>query len=364
MNNKWLFFLCAFFLSAQVNGQVTLSLQVPPAGVMQKTQLWNMVIVYTGSNPMDIYVGLSLLNSRDNRPVMTATTRPFTVTRGAKQVNAADIAPVQYSYLSPIFDVDRSAGGMLPIGNFKACYTIYKNEKGSLTPLSEDCIPVEVQPLSPPILNMPADGAAIETSYPQFSWLPAVPQQLFSNLNYDLVLVEVLQGQTKADAIQKNIPLYNAGYCKEPFNSYPASNKSLDTGRIYAWRVIAKNEDEYVAQSETWTFRVGANTPKELEILNDGYAVMQGSLKGVYIIKDKTLHIKYFSFDRTAETTILYVDDKNETVDRHQQTLTYGDNYLDLKIGKRFQEGKIYQVIITDKNNKKNTLRFRISKNQ
>ena len=364
MNKKWLFILCALFISAAINSQVALSLQVPPAGVMQKTQLWNMVIVYTGANPIDIYIGLSLLNSRDNRPVMTATTRPFSVSRGAKQVSATDIAPVQYSYLSPIFDIDRSPGGMLPIGNYKACYTVYKNEKGSVSPLAEDCIPVEVQPLSPPMLNMPADGAAIETGYPQFSWLPAVPQQLFSNLNYDLLLVEVLPGQTKGDAIQKNIPLYNAGFVKEPFNSYPASNKSLDTGRVYAWRVIAKNEDEYVAQTETWTFRVSSNTPKEQEILNDGYAVMEGSLKGIYIIKDKTLHVKYFSFDRTAETTIVYIDEKNEIVDRQQQTLAYGDNYLDLKMGRGLQEGRVYQIIITDKRNKKNSLKFRISKNQ
>jgi hypothetical protein len=230
--------------------------------------------------------------------------------------------------------------------------------------MAEDCIPVEVQPLSPPLLNTPADAAAIETAYPQFSWLPAVPLNLFSNLNYDLVLVEVLPGQTKGDAIQKNLPLYNVGSSKIPFNNYPASNKSLDTGRVYAWRVVAKNDDEYVAQSETWTFSVSPNTPKEVEIINDGYAVMDGSLKGVYIIKDKTLHIKYFSFDKTAEITVLYINDKNETVDRQQQTLAYGDNYLDLKIGNRFKEGNIYQVIIADRNNKKNTLKFRISKNQ
>jgi hypothetical protein len=361
---KRFIFLCAVFTTACLHGQVTLSLQVPPAGVMQKNQLWNMILVYTGDNPMNVYVGLSFLNAKDNRPLMTATTRPFLITKGARQLSATDIAPVHYNYLSSLFDVDRSPDGFLPIGNYKACYTVYKNEKDILAPMAEDCIPVEVQPLSPPLLNTPADASAIETPYPQFTWLPVVPMNLFNNLNYDLLLVEVLPGQTKGDAIQKNLPLYNIGNNKTPYNNYPASNKSLDTGRVYAWRIVAKNEDEFVAQSEVWTFKVTRESKPKTDPKNDSYVLLQNDLEGVYIIKENTLHIKYFSFEKAFETNVFFTDENGQNIHREKRAIIQGDNYLDFKINGRFQADKIYQVTLIGLDNKKHVLRFSISKNQ
>lgn len=356
--------VCAAGLAIGLKAQVTLSLQVPPTGVIQKNQLWNMVLVYTGDSPADVYVGLSFLSLKDNRPVMTAITRPFILSRGARQLSAADISPIQYSYLSAVFDADRSPDGFLPIGAYKACYTVYKNDKRVATPLAEDCIPVEVQPLSPPLLNTPADAANIETLYPQFTWLPAVPLNLFSNLNYDLLVVEIWPGQTKGDAIQKNLPVYNVNNSKTPFDNYPASNKSLDTGRVYAWRVVAKNDNEFVAQSDIWTFKIiGQNKEKENAApLHATYALIQNELEGVFQVTEGVLRVKYFSYDKAFESLVVFTDESGQMVRKEKQKIKQGDNYVDFKINSSFQAGKLYQVAITDHAGKKNVLRFSILK--
>lgn len=364
MNKKIFTLFLTSVIVLTTTAQVSFSLQVPPVGVVQKSQLWNMALIYTGNSPMSVYVSLSLLNANDNRPVMGAETAVITLTRGAKQVNATDLGPIQYNYLSPSFNADRNPDGFLPFGIYKACYTVYKKDHEMIVPLAEDCIPVEVQPLSPPLLNSPDDASSIETPYPQFTWLPAVPLNLFTDLNYDLLLVEVLPGQTKGDAIQKNLPVYNINYCKTPFNNYPGSNKSLDTGRTYAWKVVAKNQDDFVDQSEIWTFTVHGNNSVKTIPLTGSYGVLQDDLKGVYSVRNDTLHVKYYSFDKIHTGTILFTDESGQVTDQDYQLFAQGDNYLDFIISSRFQTGKNYLISITSLDGKKHVLRFNISKKQ
>ena len=345
-----------------LHAQVTLSLLTPPEGVIQKSQLWNMALVYTGDGSLGVYIKLSLLGARDNRPLMTAVTKTIYLTRGARQLNATDISPVQYNYVSPLFNIVQGADGFLPIGNYKACYTVYKMDNELVIPLAEDCMPVEVQPLSPPLLHNPADTTGIDSPFPQFNWLPAVPINLFSDLNYDLLLVEVLPGQAKADAIQKNLPVYNINYCKTSFNNYPASMKGLDTGKIYAWKVVAKNADEPVAQSEVWTFKVKPANKQAKESLYSHYVLLQDDLTGIYTLRDDTLRVKYFSFEPSHSTSVLFSDESDNSISNISRKLLQGDNYLDFPIGNRFAEGKTYIITISGMDGKKHLLRFSISK--
>ena len=350
-------------MAAALQAQISMSLQVAPAGVVQKAQLWNMVLVNTSSTSVAVYINLSLLSISDNRPLMTATARSIVLNKGAKQIAAADIAPIQYNYLSSVFNIDRNPDGFLPIGNYKACYTVYKIGNEGNVPLAEDCIPVEVQPLSPPLLNTPADNDSIETPYPQFTWLPPVPLNLFSDLNYNLLLVEVLPGQTKGDAIQKNVPVYNA-YAQTPFNNYSASGKSLDTGKTYAWKVVARNADEPVAQTDIWTFKVGS-IPATTKIPFDGsYILLQNDLKAVYNIIGDSIHVKYFSYEKTHAAPIVFADQGGQLIYQQTQQIKPGDNYFDLKLSRRLDMGEVYLISITGLDNKKHAVRFSISKNQ
>src|SRR5882757_4839590 len=120
---KWMaggLLLAAFSLHAQVS----MTLQVPPVGVLVKNQLWNMMVVNAGSYNMLIRVNLVLLDEKTNQPVLTAISAPVLLPKGAKQLQARDLGPVQYAYSDPAFHADGDPNGMLPAGGFQACYTV------------------------------------------------------------------------------------------------------------------------------------------------------------------------------------------------------------------------------------------------
>src|SRR5450432_1685674 len=105
---KRLFFLAVIGFSCYAAvSQVSVALHEPPIGVVQKSQLWNITLVYSGNAPITVTIGLSLFDIKDNQAVMTAFTKPITLTKGIKQLKALDIAPIEYNYFSPAFDMSR-----------------------------------------------------------------------------------------------------------------------------------------------------------------------------------------------------------------------------------------------------------------
>ncbi|MBS1663439.1 MAG: hypothetical protein JST68_20520 [Bacteroidetes bacterium] len=341
-------------------GQLNLVLQVPPLGVMQKAQLWNMALVYTG-NSATVSIQLTLVSAKDNQPVMTARTRAVFLTKGTTVVTPREVAPVRYDYLSPAF-TDRDPNGFLPAGNYKACYTVITSDKGAAA-LAEECIPIEVQPLSPPQLVTPADKDTIQTPYPQFSWIPPAPLNIFSNLNFDLIMVEVLPGQATNEAIQQNIPVYTMSRYKDMVHLYPASGRRLDTGRVYAWRIIAKNEGEFIDESDVWTFRLATPKKDSVVIPYDSYIPLRRSNEqaiGVRTITNGLLAVRYYSYAKDHDTTVSFYGQDGQVIRSVTRKVLYGENFWTFKIDGAFEKKKVYRVEVIDERSYKNTASFTI----
>lgn len=348
MYRRLLSVMLLMLLVAAGKAQLSVSVQEPPAGIVQKKQLWNLALIYSGNNPVSVMIGLTLVDVTDNQPVLTAYTRPLTLNKGVRQLKASDIEPVDYQYFSPAFG--RLGDALLPIGNFQACYTVYTDGKIEKQVLSENCIPIEVQPLSPPQLTMPADSAAIQQPWPQFSWLPPAPVTLFNDLNYDLLVTEVRSDQTAGAAIQENMPVYNMRRLTTLVNNYPSSAKRLDTGKVYAWRVIAKNGEAYAAQSEVWTFKVSPEQPEKPAPFKGSYLeVKQGSdHTSTVIVPDDMLGIRYYSYDKSHESVVRFLDEKGEVVKEIKRTIDYGNNLMVFKLDNAFKKDVTYFIEITD----------------
>jgi hypothetical protein len=333
-------------------GQFSVSMQAPPAGLVQQGGLWNMALINSGSSTLEVTISLNLVDNSTNQPVLTATTRPVLLTRGVRQLKPMDISPVTYSNLSPAFARLGTGNGLLPVGNYRACYTFYTfyGERHLEAVLAEECIPVEVQPLSPPQLSLPGDTTTIETPYPQFSWLPPVPMNLFSDLNYDLLVTEVQAGQSPQSAIQENVPIYSGLNLTQAFHSYAASYKRLDTGKVYAWRVVAKNGQSFAAQSEVWTFRVGKPPVAPLVPANGTYLELKSASSGTGtgILPDKILGLQYYSYDKGHEAVIRLVDEKGMTLQTLRRTLQYGNNLIVVALDGSFKQGATYFAEVSD----------------
>lgn len=334
--------ICMIMLTALcAQAQVSMTVQLPPAGVMQKSQLWNMLLVSASGAPVNVKIVLRLSDAQTNQPLLTGISRTIILYKGAKQVKMEDANPVQYEYLSAA--VDRNVNGLLATGNYQACYSIVASgHSGAL--LAEDCIPFTVEPVSPPLLNAPANESLLESALPQFTWLPPAPLSIFNDLNYDLVLVEVRTGQSAAEAIQQNIPVFRAMHNKNIFVNYPASAVALDTAKTYAWTITANNGPRYAAQTEVWTFRIKGIQNRQAADVH-AYVQLKKELNAAVINSNGRLQFSYSNEanDKSVPYEIVALQENGDAIQKGTLSLTIGDNLLELALkGSRLSDGKTY----------------------
>lgn len=363
MNKKRWIAVVLLLAAFSLHAQVSMTLQVPPVGVLVKNQLWNMLVVNAGNYNLLIRVNLVLLDEKTNQPVLTANSAPVLLGKGAKQLQARDLGPVQYAYGDPAFHVDGDPNGMLPAGNYQACYTVINTEKN--LPMVENCIRISVEPLSPPLLNTPANEAVLPLPYLQFTWLPPTPPGIFNDLSYVFTLVEVLPGQGKADAIQQNIPVYSPGLVKDLYVNYPSSFHPLDTAKLYAWRITALNSRQPVAMSDIWTFRIVPPKPVHPSRPDDNWVTLKRGLEPAVATAKENLSISYdnAAADSVAQYTITGIDmPGNPVVQQGGITLRYGPNLLQLLLQRNadYTAGRVYLFRLVNSRNETWSVKFTI----
>ena len=236
--------------------QVLINLQLPPSGIMVKSQLWNLSLINTSNDVLNIQVEIVLTDVSNNQRVLAGTSRLFQLPKGIKQLQANDAMPIIYNVLNTGYGIDGSQDGFLPIGTFTVCFSVLRVTNDFSERLAEECETIDIEPVSPPFLIAPSDSEHVDLTHPFFTWIPPSPYNLFNNLLYDWVLVEVQSMQTGATAIQQNVPLLSQSNLAFTNFQYPLSQPDLDTSKLYAWQVTAKNNISPIAKSEIWTFRI------------------------------------------------------------------------------------------------------------
>jgi hypothetical protein len=323
--------------------QVNMTAQVPPEGVLQKAQLWNILLVSVSNNPVNVKIILRLSDLHTGQPLLTGISNTITLNKGARQLQAGNVSPVQYEYSSDA--IDRSANGLLSAGNYQAFYSLLVEGGIKAAVEAEDCIPFTVSPVAPPQLNTPADHSIVETYNPQFTWLPPTPVTIFNNLNYELLLTEVRPGQSAGDAIQQNLPVYRVNYTKSLFVNYPASAIALDTAKLYAWTIMAKNGSVFAAQTDVWTFRIKNNLEKDDEAENT-YVLLKKELDGSVAAISNNIRCVYTNMvnDSTVTYELLGLEAGNSVLNTGIVKLQPGENMLELELKKKYhlQDGKSY----------------------
>lgn len=344
---------------AAAAAQVTILPQIPPAGIYQKTQLWNVFVTSAYETPVQARITLRLLNTGTNQPVLTAVSRPLTLQRGARQLQAADLMPIQYEYLSP--SVDRGEPGFLGAGSYTVCYSMtveFEKNMGQ----REDCFPFAVEPVSPPLLNLPENNAVLETRLPQFSWVPPAPAHMFRDLGYEFLLVEVRPGQSPAEAVQQNIPITTRRMMRDVFLNYPSSIAPLDTGKLYAWHVLAYNGQQFAAQSETWSFRVREPLPKPQQHQSQAFVQLRRDVDGAVIQVSGALQAGYLheTGDSAVHYEILDQENGNAVVESGRLRVQRGMNQLEIRPVQRgaWKAGRLHLFRIRNARNEWWQIRF------
>ncbi|MCW3463662.1 hypothetical protein [Chitinophaga nivalis] len=310
--------------------QVSMAVQLPPAGVLQKAQLWNIMLVNAATRNLDVRIMLRLTDAVSSEAILTAVSGSVTLSTGGRQLQAKDVAPVQYEYLSPA--ADRRENGLLSPGSYIACYSVVIDGDKTDLPVAEDCIPFTVEPVSPPLLNMPSDSAVLETRLPQFTWIPPAPITQFADLNYELIVAEVRENQSATEAIQQNIPVYRATGLRNIFLAYPSGGYALDSSKTYAWMVNANNGRQFAAQTEVWTFTLKkniSNTP-------DGspYIQLKQEADGVFSNCGNILKCAYNNEagEETVKYEVINLSSGNARMFTGSFTLQPGSNLLEVPL--------------------------------
>ncbi len=354
MKNSFKIWFCYLLLySFASEGQITMSLQVPPYGVLLKSQLWNMVLVNTGNTDLTVQVNLVLVDQQSNQTVLTATSSPVLLSKGARQIQEKDLSPITYEYSGSSFSSSNISTGLLPTGSYQACYSVQGLQKASF---SENCILLNIDPLSPPLLNQPVDEGEIYNFYPQFSWLPPSPLAMFSNLNYEFLVVEIHPGQSKLEAIEQNVPFYSASRLKNSFVNYPSSYPAFDTAKTYAWKVIALNNSQAVSMTDVWTFRIKRNALSVRKKQETPYIVLQrGSTVSVASVNE-TMRLVY---DNPAgDTTISFQirdleDPSNRVIQNGIIKIKRGSNLIEIPCNSSqgYSKKNVYEFSFSNRRN-------------
>jgi hypothetical protein len=335
---KCLLFCIALSLSACMQAQVIMNLQLPPMGLTVKPQLWNFSLVNTGAGNVNVRVELIITDVSTNQRVLTGTSNLFVLPKGVKQVRQADVMPVTYSIGSPGYSVDPSPDGFLPTGIFNICYSLISQDNDAHEKLSEECEMVEIEPISPPQLMMPADNEQVVVTRPQFTWLPPSPFNSYNSLLYDWVLVEVQPTQSAADAIQQNIPVLARGNISFTSFQYPLSMSELDSAKIYAWRITAKNNSSPIANSEIWSFRIKKDAGvAPMPDATSYFARLHRQEDASYVLCPGLLRFEYTNDINSNEVGLKLYDisstsRKPVTLQEEKQPVQFGQNYMQLDL--------------------------------
>jgi len=108
---------------------------------------------------------------------------------------------------------------------------------------------------TPIMLSLPMDADTIEEDEPTFVWQTTLSNlQNDPRLNVQLAVVQVQEGQTPAEAIAENNPVFLRQNLLSSSLNYSSIDHELQEGVWYAWQVVLFYNGVQVQQSEVSKF--------------------------------------------------------------------------------------------------------------
>ncbi len=326
---------------------------IPPGALIQKEQLWNVIISNPTTTPRTCQLSLTVLNKANGTKMLTALTNNIVVPGGVRQVQVADVMPVVYNALND--NVNLAGHGLLPAGFYQVCYELVGNKGLSL---GSSCVDVQVGVLAPPQLVFPNNKSELKELQPAFSWVPPAPLTLVRNCTYEYRIVKVNTNQTAADAIRDNVPVYRADRLSNVSLTYPASAVALEKKQPYAWQITAQTSTAAI-KSDVWTFtitdREQGKTPPGDGLAYTKLAKKSGQVS--YSVVSQTLKFSWYneSLDTLFQVRMLDVTEGNHIpVSINEKSIpvfTPGINLVDIELAGagKFIRNHRYEFSLVDR---------------
>lgn len=357
---KYFFTILLSFSSILVIGQLSLQATLPTSGLIQKSQLWNVLVINTSASSYQCKLSLLLKDRYTGQDVLTASSGEFMIEKGAKQLNINALSPIQYNYVSSA--TDTRLEGLIPVGSYTACYTLsLVSGKGDL---ATDCFEFDAEPLTPTMLTFPVDSSKLDNNPTQFVWTPPTPTGMFNRLHYQILVTEIHEGQKAEEAIQQNLPFYSEGNVFTNLLNYPPSSPAFEKDKWYAWQVVARDDNNYSGKSETWVFSIPNSKIAETIVEQAPFLKMGKGREEKGIAPNGILKLSYLNetADSTGRIKIINLSDHAEAGRLITISLKPGENLIEYDLNKimKVQEGKIYEALIINSRKEGWSVQFEI----
>lgn len=253
-----------------------------------------------------------------------------------------------------------SQSGFFPEGDYDYCFQLNDGPAHSSNLLAEQCFSYNLEPFSTMQLIQPYDGDKICDKRPPFSWQPLIP--VVNGVQYRMLLVEVKEGQQRAEAIRMNLAIINQQQIPLPVLLYPSLANELKEGKQYAWQVSAYRNDLLLAESEIWNFKVDCERDST-KLPAEAFRSLEDLTKGnFYIARGQLL----FAFNNvysanTLKYSIRCLTKPDQQIKKLPDVkVARGPNQvvIDLTNIKRFIDGYFYIMDVTLPDGSQKQLRF------
>lgn len=310
---------------------------------------------YSHENNMGDVVSVDLELRKNGRLVYRATSNPIVLTSRFQVLNPKQSGLEKETFLDAQIGMFIRNSNTLPSGSYAACIVVESQEVSTgNSPEIRSCIEFSIELDSRLRLTHIPNGQEVsKNELPMFIWSFLSPSVATSEVQYTLTVSEILEGQSKEEAILRNMPLLvEKGLLASSFQ-YPIDAQGLKEDKKYAWCVQANASDLLLATSEVWGFSVEGTTEKKENSVSMPYLDLEELRSNELVnIKGDKFNIKIdYSLKGTRELSFEIVDAKGRSLKPSLAPLeiSYGSNYLSLDLAalKKLKVNHEYELIIT-----------------
>ena len=259
---KFILFFFALVSFFPLKGQVSFEFNAINEYAFNTKEALNLVIINSHPKTFPVFINGKIMDG-NRQTVVEFTSQEVVLNPGSNIITPNNVSLADANYFNMDIAEIENRTGTYPSGNYQVCVWLQCVTRDcggagqdAVAVEQINCIPVHVENPTPLLLSTPNNDAEIEEVRPMFTWIPPSPVSGSASLNYTMILVEIMDGQTKSDALALNRPLIDMDALQAPVLMYPSDLSALEPGKSYAWFVKAYVGKTEIAKSEQWKFKI------------------------------------------------------------------------------------------------------------
>ncbi|SFH37112.1 hypothetical protein [Pedobacter insulae] len=254
--------------------------------------IWNASIINPMQSPLSVKLKATV-NAGSGAALFEAVSAPLTLNEPVVTLNHQNVQTQSINYFNPKVRESDEKSRSFPTGEYMYCLFIIDALTGEVK--AQECMPVSIKVLTPPILIYPGNKESVQEKNPLLTWLFPGPISNPDEVKYTLTLVELYPDQSAFDGMLRNRPLIYEKGISQTSLQYPFNAPELKFGKNYAWQVeaVSVNGASY-GLTEIWEFNLQPDSLKEADVFPDqSYVDIKNSAAYQVYYAKGTLKIKH-----------------------------------------------------------------------